>query len=53
MRYVVVIDEPEDYETWLGEQKAFASQNPDIVAKFQKAAEQKAATKMEASAEVQ
>lgn len=52
MRYVVVVDEPEDYETWLGEQKAFASQNPDLVAKFQKAAAQKPAAKMEASAEV-
>ncbi|NDK54578.1 cytochrome c oxidase subunit II [Pontibacter fetidus] len=53
MRYVVVVDEPEDFEAWLGEQKAFASQNPDVVAKFQKTAEEKTAAKMEASAKVQ
>ncbi|NEM98070.1 cytochrome c oxidase subunit II [Pontibacter burrus] len=40
MRYVVVVDEPEDYEAWLEKQQAFATQNPDYVAKFQAAAQQ-------------
>ncbi|MBB6612189.1 cytochrome c oxidase subunit II [Pontibacter sp. Tf4] len=44
MRYVVVVDEPEDYEAWLAKQQAFAVQNPDVVAKFTSAAGQKPAT---------
>lgn len=40
MRYVVVVDEPEDYEAWLEKQQAFTAQNPDYVAKFQAAAQQ-------------
>ncbi|WP_439879942.1 cytochrome c oxidase subunit II [Pontibacter sp. MBLB2868] len=35
MRYVVVVDEQEDYEKWLASQTAFAVQNPEVVAKFQ------------------
>lgn len=53
MRYVVVVDEPEDYEAWLAQQKGFASQNPDVVAKFQTNAAQKPATQMDAAAEQQ
>ncbi|HEY4650821.1 MAG TPA: cytochrome c oxidase subunit II [Pontibacter sp.] len=44
MRYVVVVDEQEDYEAWLEKQQAFAAQNPDVVAKFQSAAAQQPAT---------
>ncbi|MER2995964.1 cytochrome c oxidase subunit II [Pontibacter populi] len=51
MRYVVVVDEQEDYEAWLAEQKAFASQNPDVVAKFQTTAAEKPATRMDAASE--
>jgi len=40
MRYVVVVDEPEDYEAWLEKQQAFTTQNPDYVAKFQAATQQ-------------
>jgi cytochrome c oxidase subunit II len=40
MRATLVVDEPEDYEKWLAEQKSFAENNPDLVAKF-KAQEQK------------
>lgn len=52
MRYVVVVDEPEDYEAWLAEQKSFASQNPDLIAKFQTTAAQPA-TQPEAATEVE
>ncbi|MFT2008964.1 cytochrome c oxidase subunit II [Pontibacter sp. 13R65] len=34
MRFIVVVDEPEDYEEWLAQQKPFVEQNPDILAKF-------------------
>ncbi|MCC9138294.1 cytochrome c oxidase subunit II [Pontibacter silvestris] len=34
MRFMVVVDEPEDYERWLAEQPAFIEQNPDLLAKF-------------------
>ena len=33
MRATLVVDEPEDYEKWLAEQKTFAEQNPDLLAK--------------------
>ncbi|WP_162427476.1 cytochrome c oxidase subunit II [Pontibacter pudoricolor] len=51
MRYVVVVDEPEDYEAWLAGQKAFASQNPDVVAKFQTTKADQPATRLDAAAE--
>lgn len=52
MRYVVVVDEPEDYEAWLAKQQAFAAQNPDVVAKFKAtAAEQPAAVSAPVAAE--
>jgi cytochrome c oxidase subunit II len=51
MRYVVVVDEPEDYEAWLAGQKAFASQNPDVVAKFKTTAADQPATRLDAAAE--
>jgi len=35
MRATLVVDEPEDYYAWLAEQKSFAEQNPDLLAKFQ------------------
>ncbi|MDB5263312.1 MAG: hypothetical protein JWQ14_2595, partial [Adhaeribacter sp.] len=35
MRATLVVDEPEDYEKWLAEQKSFAEQNPDLLAKAQ------------------
>ncbi|GHA73170.1 cytochrome c oxidase subunit II [Pontibacter akesuensis] len=38
MRFVVVVDEPEEYEAWLAEQVSFAEQNPDVVAGFSKKA---------------
>jgi len=50
MRYVVVVDEPEDYEAWLAGQKSFTSQNPDFVANFQKGAAKQPATQTEAAA---
>jgi cytochrome c oxidase subunit 2 len=53
MRYVVVVDEPEDYEAWLAEQKGFASQNPDLVAKFKQTESRQPATQMESAAEAQ
>ncbi|TXK50751.1 cytochrome c oxidase subunit II [Pontibacter qinzhouensis] len=34
MRFIVVVDEPEDYEEWVAQQKSFVDQNPDILAKF-------------------
>ncbi|MCC9166123.1 cytochrome c oxidase subunit II [Pontibacter harenae] len=34
MRYVLVVDEPEEYEAWIQSQVPFAEQNPDILAKF-------------------
>jgi cytochrome c oxidase subunit 2 len=37
MRATLVVDEPEDYEKWLAEQKSFAEQNPDLLAKMQQA----------------
>jgi len=33
MRATLVVDEPEDYQAWLAEQKSFAESNPDLVAK--------------------
>ncbi|WP_276498233.1 cytochrome c oxidase subunit II [Pontibacter litorisediminis] len=35
MRYVIVVDEPEDYEAWVASQTPFAEQNPQVLAKFQ------------------
>ncbi|WP_347160217.1 cytochrome c oxidase subunit II [Pontibacter chitinilyticus] len=40
MRFVVVVDEPEDYAKWKAEQKPFVEQNPDLLAKFTKGAQQ-------------
>jgi cytochrome c oxidase subunit II len=37
MRATLVVDEPEDYEKWLAQQKSFAEQNPDLLAKMQAA----------------
>lgn len=34
MRFIVVVDEPEDYEAWLDAQTPFIEQNPDVLAKF-------------------
>ncbi|TPE42568.1 cytochrome c oxidase subunit II [Pontibacter mangrovi] len=34
MRYVIVVDEPEDYEAWLEQQTPFVEQNPQVLAKF-------------------
>lgn len=34
MRFIVVVDEPEDYEAWLEAQTPFIEQNPDVLAKF-------------------
>ncbi len=34
MRFILVVDEPEDYEAWLAEQQPFIEQNPDLMAKF-------------------
>lgn len=34
MRYVIIVDEPEDYEAWLAEQAPFVEQNPQVLAKF-------------------
>ncbi|MEJ8758259.1 cytochrome c oxidase subunit II [Pontibacter sp. H259] len=51
MRYVVVVDEPEDYEKWLADQKSFASQNPDFVANFGKGTANQPAATTEAAAE--
>ena len=34
MRFIVVVDEPEDYQAWLESQSTFTEQNPDILTKF-------------------
>jgi cytochrome c oxidase subunit II len=34
MRFIVVVDEPEEYEAWLAEQQPFIELNPDLMAKF-------------------
>lgn len=34
MRFIVVVDEPEDYEVWLSNQTPFIEQNPGVMAKF-------------------
>ena len=34
MRFIVVVDEPEEFEAWKKEQKPFIEQNPDVMAKF-------------------
>ena len=39
MRMVVVVDEPEEYEAWVAQQKPFIEQNPDLLAKFKTTAE--------------
>jgi cytochrome c oxidase subunit 2 len=33
MRGVIYVDEPEDYEKWLAEQKPLSETNPDLLAK--------------------
>lgn len=38
MRFLLVVDEPEDYAAWLAEQKPFIEENPDVLAKFSTAA---------------
>lgn len=35
MRFIVVVDEPEDYEAWLEKQTPFIEQNPGVMAKFE------------------
>ena len=32
MRYIIVVDEPEDYQKWYAEQSSWLSQNPDYLA---------------------
>lgn len=34
MRFMLVVDEPAEYEAWLAEQKPFVEQNPGVMAKF-------------------
>ena len=34
MRFILVVDEPEDYEAWLAAQKPFIQENPDLLTKF-------------------
>ncbi|MFD2514297.1 cytochrome c oxidase subunit II [Pontibacter locisalis] len=41
MRFIVVVDEPEDYEAWLAAQKPFVEQNPEVLAAFQTEASKK------------
>ncbi|MEJ8803962.1 cytochrome c oxidase subunit II [Pontibacter sp. H249] len=41
MRYILVVDEPEDYQAWLAKQTPFAEQNPEVVAKFSSSSSQK------------
>ncbi len=53
MRYVVVVDEQEEYEEWLAKQSAFADQNPNVVAKFQTKGAEEPATRMNQAAEDQ
>lgn len=33
MRFIVVVDEPEDFEAWLADQTPFVEQNPQVLAK--------------------
>ncbi|MBT9395109.1 cytochrome c oxidase subunit II [Hymenobacter sp. NST-14] len=32
MKMIVVVDEPDDYVAWFGQQKSFSSQNPEVLA---------------------
>jgi cytochrome c oxidase subunit 2 len=34
MRFILVVDEPEDYEAWLASQQPFIEQNPQLLTKF-------------------
>jgi cytochrome c oxidase subunit II len=34
MRYILVVDEPEDYEEWVASQTPFIEQNPQLLTKF-------------------
>ncbi|WP_018477333.1 cytochrome c oxidase subunit II [Pontibacter roseus] len=34
MRFILVVDEPEDYEEWVASQKPFIEQNPQLLSKF-------------------
>ena len=34
MRAVIVVDEPEDYDAWLGKQKSLVESNPDLLTKL-------------------
>ncbi|GAB3829866.1 cytochrome c oxidase subunit II [Pontibacter rugosus] len=54
MRFIIVVDEPEEYESWLAEQVPFVEQNPDVLASFSKNAPAKlvADAKGEEKAEV-
>jgi cytochrome c oxidase subunit 2 len=38
MKFTLVVDEPEDYQKWLKEQKAFVTENPGVLANDGKAA---------------
>ena len=40
MRLVLVVDEPEDYQKWLAEQKPFIEENPDVLANIKTKPEQ-------------
>jgi cytochrome c oxidase subunit 2 len=51
MRATLVVDEPEDYEKWLAQQKSFAEQNPDLLAKMQAAKTSVVPVKAEAKPE--
>lgn len=44
MKLNIIVDEPDDYVAWFGQQKSFAEQNPDILASF-KAKSDKLVTK--------
>jgi len=34
MKLNIIVDEPDDYVAWFGQQKSFAEQNPDVLASF-------------------
>ena len=34
MRFILVVDEPEEYQEWLASQQPFIEQNPQLLTKF-------------------